>query len=273
MRFKDQLEDIEVGPSTPSGSLYQYLLNPLRLGGRLTTLARAFQQFRFRSIEIHVGVNMPTNITGNYTVAYTANPDLDFQPSIASRQVFQLPGAINKPWWQMGKSRANIVDRNKWYNIDSNSSEIMQTTQGKFIICNVSPPSTTAKVVVPIFAEYVIEFANAAYQNPEDPVQSFIIPAGAMVKGAGALYALTPNSGEPPIPIMPAGKPFYCGPSVSLLDANNDIIVCQVIMQPSTTAGTYQFYQTMGDFNESSPISGLGFPNFSFVRTTASSPN
>lgn len=275
MRIDDQIDSITVGPATVSGQLFEILLNPILLGGRIATFAEAYQKYRFRSFKLSVGVNMPTNTGGNYTVAYCENPDQAFgtAPSVP-RQVYNLPGAVNKPWWQRGDSLAKITDKNKWYNIDADSLEIMSTTQGKFVLTNVSPPTVTAPVTVPIFIDCVIEFSGAAIQNNQIVKTSFTFPAGVMVKSANpTIYTFTASPTEPPIPVLTIGKPYYLGPSATILNGEEDTMTCQVIMA-GTTASTYSFFQTMEDFDVNEPVGGPTYPaSFILTRSVASSPN
>jgi hypothetical protein len=272
-RIDEQIDSIVVGPTTGSGQLFEILLNPILMGGALTQMSQMYQKYRFRSFKFSVGVNMPTNTGGNYTVAYCENPDQAFgTPAAAPGQVYRLPGAVNKPWWQRGDSLAIITDRSKWYNIDADSNEIMSTTQGKFVVVNVSPPTVTAAVTVPIFIDCIIEFSGSAIQNNESVVTSLSVPASVMVKQGNFSYLMTPNVGESAIPAFVIGKPYYLGPNAPITDGNNDTQTAQVIS--AATATTFFMYESMADFDKQLYLGGPSFPaSFPLTRSVASSPN
>lgn len=273
MTFCDQLTSLTVGPATPTNTLYEYPLNPLQLGGRMQILAQAYQKFKFVSVKFSVGVNMPTTTSGNYTVAYTENPDQAFAPNITSQQVFALPMAVNKPWWQRGDSIARITDKAKWYNLDIDSSEIMQTTQGKFVVVNVSPPTTTAPVTVPIFMEYTIEFSDAAIQNNAVAVSTFIFPAGTFTKTISpTTYSFAASAGEPAIPALTLNKAYYVAPEIIITDGQGDLITAGVIALSGVN--NYVFAATMDEYNKNIIIGGpLFLTSFPVTRSVVNSPN
>jgi hypothetical protein len=258
--FSDMLDGVVVGPTTAAGTTWQYPLNPLKLAGtRMQAYAALYGKFRFKRMRLCVGVNAPTTISGNYMAGYFNNPDFDIPSGPqASRVVYAQPNTVNKPWWQRGDIDARLVDAGKWYNIDADSSEIMQTTQGKFVIVNVSPPSTTSSTTIPIFVDYTIEFSEPAINAPASTGPAALFPAGTFTQTlVGGVYTFVPATGETvSLPTFVPGSGYAVFPPFQMI-ANNtgDNIDCSVMTQTNTMAPfNYGVYESISDYNKQTPF-------------------
>jgi hypothetical protein len=213
MKACEALPDFIVNNLTPSGESVEYRVNPQALAGtRLQAQSALWQKFRVKKFRFIVGVGTATSVTGIYTAGYTENPSQQFSTApFACQQIFDLPGAVQNPWWMKGQIDAPIADKKKWYNVDQDSSEEMMTTAGKFIIACKQAPSTTGNTVIPIFIDYDIDFTGSALQE-QVPNPSNLTPFPACVwsanTGAGLADYWLPVavSGEIPIPTIPFGS-------------------------------------------------------------------
>jgi len=169
-------------------------LSPVEFKGtRLETLAKAFQKYRFTNrTKMTVQTQAPSIATGSYVVGYSENPDQDMGSGEGSlRSISALDGASSGPIWVAQTIPARISDRVKWYNVDSDTAEIMQAIQGKFVIQQTSPVSiigANEEMVAPVWLEWEIEFSGQAVQVSEgaSPDTTYVLPPG--------VFELAPNS-------------------------------------------------------------------------------
>lgn len=165
-------------------------LSPVEFEGtRLLTLAKAFQKYRFTNrTKLTVQTQAPSIATGSYVVGYSENPDQDMGTGEeALRSISALDGASSGPIWVAQTIPARISDRSKWYNVDSDTAEIMMAIQGKFVVQQTSPVSiigASEKMTAPVWLEWEIEFAGQGVQvTPgESNGTSYILPAGVFAK-------------------------------------------------------------------------------------------
>jgi len=148
-----------------TGVMQEVPLNPvdpfwsqLQLG----QMARLYGKFRFKSIRLTSANTAGTAVGGAMTMCYFENPD---QRLTTADALISNDGAVMGPLWQPTPVVAKIVDRGKWYNIDPDSEEVMQTTQGKFVFGCVIAPTAENSVTVPIIADYEVEFAEPTLQS------------------------------------------------------------------------------------------------------------
>lgn len=132
---------------------------------RVSNVSRSFQKYRFKSCVLRIQAGLPTTVGGLLVVGYCENPDYELDKENAARDIFALEGAQSKNLWTNIDSRANIRDRGKWYNIDLDSPEVMNTTQGQFYVCVQSAINVTGTMTIPIRLQYEIEFTGTAYQS------------------------------------------------------------------------------------------------------------
>lgn len=157
--------------STSAGRLVEIPLDPVndyydRL--RIKLLASSFGKFRFRRARLTVGCNFATTISGNFLISYSENPQLQLA-SLTDSALFNQIYAMNgqsSPFWSPITYDAKIRDRSKWYNIDADSSNLMDSIQGKFILAIQTTPSAPLPVTIPILLDYEIELVDPAIQVP-----------------------------------------------------------------------------------------------------------
>lgn len=273
VRFSDQLANIVVTPTEPVGRLWQFPLNPLQMARtRLRQYAGLYGKFRFKAAKLCVGVNMPTTVNGNYTLGYAQNPDFEFGfGERATAQVYALKDAVNKPWWMKGESVMNITDKQKWYNIDADSDEVMMTTQGQFVLTNVSPPSITAPVTVPIFIDYDVEFSENAIQSNGN-ANPVLWPAGTFtptVVTSSFTYTISPDETLAQ-PVLELNVPYTAYPPFGLNTSEGQK---QLVGVMATTNNTnFSFYTTLDAYRNNVAFGPTGTDPSPVPRTNVT-PN
>jgi len=268
MTFCDALQPLAVAQNTASGKIYSFPLNPATMGGRISLMCRLYQQFVFESVELSLCPNVAPGSAGNYIIAYTTNPDQDFDSALAVQQVFALPGASNSPWWLASKCIAK-PDKSKRLNIDADSNERAMTTAGKFLVVNVSAPSVTGTVLVPVFIKYTIRLFGTAIQNTIPTLAIF--PAGTFTRTlTTSFFTFVPSAGEPALPVLVVGKPYYVTPVFNLLDNNAETMDVGVIELSNAT--NYSFYESMEDWQKQAALDNISLTQIT-QRVTLSTPN
>lgn len=158
-------------------------VDPLYLEGtRLNTIAKGFQKYRFRkNTRIIIQTQAPSSTTGSYIAGYTENPDQDMGTGMAATSaIAALYGSAEAPVWVAQSVPMQISDSGKWYNLDSDTIEIMQAVQGKFVIQQVAPCSTSGNLKAPVWLEWECEFVGPAVQkdNVSDDAPIVSLPFG-----------------------------------------------------------------------------------------------
>lgn len=141
------------------GLINNFSFNPTLMGGRLARLAESHQKYRFKRMSLMITPGLPTTVGGNLVAGYTPNPDDDVR---TIDEILSLPGAKLMSLWQAQQIQTKIEDPNSWYFCDPDSSEIMKTTQGKFVVGNAGASGFTTRITIPIVIDYVIQFKGAA---------------------------------------------------------------------------------------------------------------
>lgn len=172
MRFagSEYIQNWTITATTP-GKLYEIALNPVSTDLpsllRLRQMASSFGKFRFKKAQLTIATNFATTVSGNYMIGYSENPDLQLATlgsNDLSNQVYNL-GGRSCPFWSPVRYPAKFRDTSRWYNIDADSTEVMMTTQGKFVIAIQQMPSATLPLNIPVLLDYEIEFCEPALQN------------------------------------------------------------------------------------------------------------
>jgi hypothetical protein len=173
------LGNIELSPTGTPYTTSQFVIDPSIMGGRIQVLAYAFQKYRFRRMRMVVAT-AATSVTGGVlTAGYCENPEQDFTSgtNVARQQVISLPGAVATQFYVFRELNARINDKNKWYNIDSNSAEKMSTQQGKFVLNYDAPVGLTAPLNIDLYLDYEVELKGAAIQDTINPPLVFQLPS------------------------------------------------------------------------------------------------
>lgn len=158
------LTDFVIGPTDIVGSVATLPLNPasdLYKGTALQNVARIYQKYRFSKMKLMFANTTGTNNGGSIVVAYVENPD---QAVTSVRDIYSLPGSKVFPLWMPIEINAFFKDP-RMYNIDVDSTEVMQTTQGKFVIGVVALPTTTGNNSFPLILDYTCTYAGSANQD------------------------------------------------------------------------------------------------------------
>lgn len=189
MTFLNNTEFEAVGSKFPIG---EYALSPSAYPGtRLSTMANTFQKYRFRrGTEFVIQTQAPTISTGGYCCGYTENADQAMGVGTsATNNISNLPGAISGPVWESLVTPINVGDNNKWYNVDSDSEEVMMTTQGKFCFQQTAPVSVlgdgNARLYGVVWLRYVVEFTGNCSQADDDKPAPVVLPPGVFQAPTG----------------------------------------------------------------------------------------
>jgi hypothetical protein len=156
-----------------------------------------------------------------------------------------------------------ISDRSKWYNLDEDSEELMQTTQGQFLVVVQSAVTTTGAISMPVLLRYSIEMVGTAKLTIPTGVGALIFPAGTFAYVSSTVIGFTIDPAETvPLPSYTAGVAYGVQPAYQIswnASAGEQNATCLVIMPTSTT---FNFYKSMEDFEDSTTIS-CGVSTFS----------
>jgi len=264
----DRIGQVTFGPLSPVGTPIVFKMSPPDLPAtRLGNMSRNFQLYRFKKMLLTVFSNLPSTAGGGFTVGYAENPDQSFNSgSQLSSQVFSLPGAVAGNMFVPTKLAAHINDKNKWYRIDEDTEEIMNSTQGMFIISVDSLTAITTPITVPVFLEYVIEFKGSAIQKADTTGAVQIFPSAIVspVVNQPTRWSVTPIAGEPTSGLV-AGKPYLIVPGFLILEE-----FAEVLVFIAAGSDNFSFYTSEEAFSLGTPIvqSLAGFPPFTTPRTT-----
>lgn len=254
-----------VDTNTQIGAFIKFPMSPASLGviTRIGRMATMFQKYRFRRLALTIQSSAATNTGGLYVVGYNSNPDADFQQINSVPTIFDFDGAKSAAFWITTTSVARIQDASKWYNLDLDSKEIMQTIQGYFALAVQSRPAITGPLSMPVILDYEVEFCGASLNSASVPVATF--PAGSF--GYNVItgnYTFTVDPSETvPVPTLVSGTPYLVNPvwpvdTVAGPSSDIGVIV--------PTALSWLFYRTVEDFQVGAQL--LIQTTFSVLRTT-----
>lgn len=262
-RGSEYIGSFSISQTTPVGSVGTWMMNPAKLAGsRIKTLASSYQKFRFRKLTLKVQSSTTTAINGLYLVGYNSNPDAEVSPTLSVPQVFALPGAISANVWRSVVCTARLEDKNRWYNIDADSKEIMNTTQGAFYICVQSPTNSATPIVMPVLLDYEIEFRGNAV-NTNNNREPFIWPAGTWsYNSVTGNYTFAPSSGEPVGPVIPNGAAFIVNPEYTVYVDGEEAHIGVI----RGTTASWIFYTDIEALQDNTPLEFTG--TFTTPRTT-----
>lgn len=174
----EYLTNYTFGPESQPGEISEFPVNPmlpLYKDTVLQNMLRNFQKYRFKKLSLELANTTGTNNGGSLVTSYVSNPD---QKTTSLRAIYNSDDSVTGPAWMPRTVAAAIKDPKKEYNVDEDSAEIMQTTQGKFIIGVVTPPTTTGLVSIPIILKYTVEMIGAASQESVKETSILLAPSG-----------------------------------------------------------------------------------------------
>lgn len=251
LKAREAIGSFAIGPMTVIGATTNFMMNPILLqDSRLARIASVYQKFRFRNLAITVQSSATTATGGLMVLGYCSNPDFEITPNRDSswKAVMDFPGAQSTNLWRTVTSVAKLQDKNKWYNVDADSAEIMQTTQGYFAISVQSPSTTTAPISMPVWLDYEVEFTGAAIAQA--PSQTFANwPEGTFsYSSITGNYTFSRVAGETlPIPSTTNGVAYIVNPTWPCAVTNGTETFEEDITVMVPTALSYNFYRTLDD--------------------------
>lgn len=247
---REYIGSFTILPTSAPGSSVVFMMNPLNLTGtRLNRIAANYQKYRFRRLAMTIQSSTTTSTNGLYIVGYNSNPDAELTPGTAIPQVYDLPGAQSTNVWRTITSVAKLEDRNKWYFLDEDSEEVMNTTQGYFALVVQSPTSATGPLTLPVMLDYTVEFTGSAY-NPINANLPIIFPGGNWVPNPAANndYVFTPSATEIAVPIVSTGTAYDINPSYPVTFVIGLETVSHIIRVVQRTASNWLFYASQDDY-------------------------
>lgn len=233
-----------MNPTSQPGDNVIYDMNPARLAGsRLQKLALNYQQYRFRRLAVTLQSPAPSTASGLYAIGYTRNADQEIGTGIAAIQsITNMPGASVSTVWNTTTAHASVDS--KWYNIDADSQEIMDTTQGFFAACVMVPPSTTGPVSFAVWLDYTVEFRGSATQRV--PQFLGLFPAGNWTRvGTTTGATFIADSGEPPFPTTNLNVIYSVNPAWEVTDTNSTLQTIRAMVKTSAVNNPWVFYQSV----------------------------
>lgn len=236
---------ITLDPAAPVGTvLGKYFLNPLMMPGtRLSGLAKNYVQFRFRACKLIYVSSISTATSGAIVGAYSPNPDLSLGPN-ANTTLFAMNG-VSASIFVRTEIKANFLDKAKWYNIDADSAEIMNTTQGFFALAVDQTITLSSAVQATLNIEYDIEFRGAVPQTYVTATVSNVAP------GNWVLPANTTSWTIPTItPPLVNGNRYLLSPAVSFSIADVDVTATY----GQQAGGVLTLYENYEDVEAAKPI-------------------
>jgi hypothetical protein len=157
-------------------------------GSTLSNVARGFTKYRWRSLTVHFVTRLPTSVTGEIILAYSANclmPAEDGSSAGFLPRVMTRGNAILGPLWTSHSIRIPCDSKTRL--VDAFSSvNFNENVMGEVQAYTLSSASDTAGYLI---FDYDVEYMDVMYQP-----HSTIIP---IVGGAGTAYTLTTSSTTP----------------------------------------------------------------------------
>lgn len=229
--------------SIPGDSI-AYDLNPIRMiGTRLQKLASNYQQYRFRKCAITMQSPASTTSSGLYAIGYTRNADQEIGTGLSAIQtITTMPGAATSSVWNTCTSHASLDS--KWYNLDADSQEVMDTTQGFFAACVLSAPTTTTSVSFAVWLDYTIEFRGNAVQRT--PTFIGLFPSGTWTRvGATTSATFVTDANEPPFPTTSVNQIYTINPFWSVTDTNGTVLSIRAMVKTTAVNNPWVFYSSI----------------------------
>lgn len=185
IRGQEMIGLVEILPNRPS--TVEFLISPITFDTtRLYNISKNFQKFRFTRLNFRVMSNLPTTVGGTITTGFSSNPDHKLaEGQLIQPQIFALDGAQISNLWVHCIVRCPLKDKSKWYNVDTDSVEIMQTAQGKVYLQTSGGANITSEIDVPVVIDYEIQLMGNSMPEQPDSFSTVTFPAAAWAKDVG----------------------------------------------------------------------------------------
>lgn len=282
-RGHELLSSITLASNTATDTYFEFQMNPASVSftkTRLQSMSRVYQKYRFKKMSMTIGNVTGTNVGGSLVVGYTENPDFNVGRNPSQTMVAQN-GSITAAIWQPIICTASIKDKTKWYNIDQDSSELMQICQGKFVVVVQFAPSVATPVQLPIYFDYEIEFIGSAIQTFVTTGNKYLMPECTVrVTSPGnnqfILDLADPSVNFPSLEIggslPPAVNTYLIEPAYEILDVAGiartaRYAVCTFQENPQTYS-EFVFFETLDDVRDFKVIPFSVKPSQTLPRTS-----
>lgn len=272
----DILAKLSYTSTSPVGVPSYLRVNPLmyprtRLGG----MAQNYTKYRFRKAVLRMFTNQATNVGGNFIIGYCENPDQEFSNN-APEEVFALTGASIVPVYVPQHIPMAIKDRAKWYNLDLDSEEIMNTEQGMFVIMCLNPVPATTPIDLTFTLDYTLELSGAARQVAKTGLAVSIFPSVTFTSTSAGISTLAVAAGETvPFPTMLVDQPYLLVPATGVpIDLQGGTQEAEVIVKKNAT--NYSYFETFESWSSNKPLILAYVPDLAartFPRTTVTQLN
>jgi hypothetical protein len=257
--FDELATTFTIGPNTTIGEIYVVEVDPTKLiNTRFSTMANLFNRYRVKSVQIRVGFNFATTVSGNAVFGFSENPDYNVREGDYNSVYTQYGGQTANYWTPVNVP--GKVDPNRWLNVDADSTERMMCSAGSFFMMVMTPPTSTGPINVPVFLRAVVEFTSPARQSTLAKVIS-VFPATTITStsppsaGVAGTVNLSVNAGEPAFPALVVGTIYLMTPGIFLnTDQTGGVLVDLAQYVVPVAAGQYRFYESLDDFSKAEPI-------------------
>jgi len=245
---------IVLSPATTAGEKWVFQLNPLKLlASRLSRLASNYQKYRFTRARLVMQTSANTGVNGIITYGYCSNPDAEIPPGVDAghEYLMALPGSKSSTIWSPDTfSDARLLDRSKWYNIDLDSREIMETTQGYFAVLVYSVPNIASGVVeLPVYLDYDIQMVGTA-NNVVSASSLMAFPAGTFsYNSVTGNFTFTADAGEPAVPSTTNFDLYAIQPQliVDIVSPSGDEMIPSTVAAFAPTTASWVFFLSVED--------------------------
>jgi len=170
----DQIGVLTLLNDTPSGTIWQFLMNPLRYPTtRLATYAKAYQKYRYlRGSTFTIGGNVPFTIAGSLNVGCIANAEVDI-PIGNTAAIYALPRAQNVPL-TVRCTVEFVPESSDWYDLDISSDEVLKTDAAKLFIGLIGYGGlSSGTLTIPVFFNAKVQFKGTAVVDVKSAAQRF----------------------------------------------------------------------------------------------------
>lgn len=255
VHFDEIIGTFTIGSTTENATLGQFEFNPaLMPGTRLQMMAQLYTKYRVKpGAAYRVAANLSTSTTGSYVCGFCENPDFIVDKSNIVNSIYSLYDGRISQYYTPSDVRMKVADRNKWYNIDGDSQEVMNTTVGKLLVATLGVPNITGNVEIPILFRGDVEFTGPALAKPITGTSSAYGP-GALVSANTSYQSNWQIDTGGAVPIFSAGV-FLVTPAWDVVvetgnagGPDKEQAICNVIQMINRTSNsmTIVLYSDLG---------------------------
>lgn len=176
----DYLDTDTVKVDTKDGLIVQRMqLNPMSwVGSHAAVVAKGYERFRFRSLQIRLSSRAPTTTSGGYVAGINPDPNNEMRRHNARRSVRALYGSVSSPWWA-STTLPTLMLQNNWLFCDSADSDRRLWSAGELlVVVDGSPANITGSIRLTTECSYTIEFMGPTVQEEDKSEPTLTLTQG-----------------------------------------------------------------------------------------------